>query len=97
MDIKITFTLILCNSFNYSLIDIKFGTKIHLLILHNIHTYVTKILRSVAQYYSKESTGVDWISYKCSRWLYEGCIEDVVKGSTGDEHFCSFCFENYTI
>ena len=44
-----------------------------------------------------EGTGADWIFCKCGRWLHEDCVEDIVKDSDGDERFCSFCLDKYTI
>ena len=44
-----------------------------------------------------DGAGAEWISCKCGRWLHEDCVEDVVKDSTGDERYCSFCIDKYTI
>ena len=44
-----------------------------------------------------DGAGVEWISCKCGRWLHEDCVEDIVKDSTGDERYCSFCIDKYTI
>ena len=44
-----------------------------------------------------ESAGTEWIFCKCGRWLYKDCVEDVVMDSTGEECFCSFCIDKYTI
>ena len=44
-----------------------------------------------------DGAGVEWISRKCGRWLHEDCVEDVVKDNTGDECYCSFCIDKYTI
>ena len=41
--------------------------------------------------------GAEWISCKCGRWLHESCVEDVVKDNAGDECYCSFCIDKYTI
>ena len=32
-----------------------------------------------------EGLGADWIFCKCGRWLYEGCVEDVIKDNDDDE------------
>ena len=44
-----------------------------------------------------EGSGMDWIACKCGRWLHEDCIEDVVKDNAGDERYCSFCVDKFTI
>lgn len=44
-----------------------------------------------------EGAGAVWISCKCGRWLHEDCVEDVVTDSTGEERFCFFCIDKYTI
>ena len=44
-----------------------------------------------------DGAGAEWISCKCGRWLHEDCVEDIVKDSTGDERYCSFCIDKYTI
>ena len=44
-----------------------------------------------------DGAGAEWIFCKCGRWLHESCVEDVVKDSTGDERYCSFCIDKYTI
>jgi len=44
-----------------------------------------------------EGARTDWIFCKCGRWLHEDCVEDVVVDSNGEECFCSFCIDKYTI
>ncbi len=44
-----------------------------------------------------EGAGAEWIFCKCGRWLHEDCVEDVVKDSTEDEHYCSFCIDKYSV
>ena len=44
-----------------------------------------------------EGAGVDWIFCKCGRWLHEDCVDEVVKNNDGEERFCSFCVDKFTI
>jgi len=44
-----------------------------------------------------KGAGTEWIFCKCGRWLHEDCVEDVVVDSNGEECFCSFCIDKYTI
>ena len=40
--------------------------------------------------------GAEWIFCKCGRDCTRG-VEDVVKDSTGDERYCFFCNDKYTV
>ena len=44
-----------------------------------------------------EGSGADWIYCRCGRWLHEDCVEDVVKDNDGEERYCSFCVDKFTI
>ena len=44
-----------------------------------------------------EGAGVDWIFCKCGRWLHEDYVDEVVKDNDGEERFCSFCVDKFTI
>ena len=36
-------------------------------------------------------TGAEWLPCFCERWLHEGCAEDTVVDSDGNECYCTFC------
>ena len=36
-------------------------------------------------------TGREWLQCSCTRWLQEGCVEEVVVDSSGQERGCPLC------
>ena len=44
-----------------------------------------------------EGSGADWIYCRCGRWLHEDYVEDVVKDNDGEERYCSFYVDKFTI
>jgi len=41
--------------------------------------------------------GAKWVFCQCSRWLHEHCVEDVAVDKDGNQCFCSFCINKYTV
>ena len=44
-----------------------------------------------------EGFGAEWINSRCGRWMHENCVEETVMDSDGQQRFCTFCVDKYTI
>jgi len=44
-----------------------------------------------------EGAGAQWIYCKCGRWVHEDCVEETVLDSHGEQRFCTFCVDKFTV
>jgi len=44
-----------------------------------------------------EGFGAEWINCRCDRWMHEDRVEETVMDSDGQQRFCTFCVDKYTV
>jgi len=44
-----------------------------------------------------ETAGTQWIYCKCGRWIHKDSVEESVVDTDGDQQYCKFCGDKYTI
>jgi len=45
----------------------------------------------------QEGAGAQWIYCKCGTWVHEDCVEETIVNNSGDQRFCTFCVDKFTM